>query len=638
MLIGANSPTQGFTDRARHAAEVFGPGIMLWLPSAGPGDAVRYPDCVHLVRLDNWTVDITPAQYAANVAPQVVRWRSAVPDAIFVLGNEPDIEAGHSGEQVTRYAGAMKVAFPGIRVANPPLSVERSMQVHAEGCDVVLMHSYFERQHPESMTDRQFGKSYTYALQVAGDRPVYVAEFNVVQTNCPIDWPDRNRQAAAWLDQAEADGVAGVCFFLLDATPDWVSFDVGPEAAADILARRAPPAPVPAPIPAPHPPVSTDIPALLDAIGKVADDDHMFNAMLMGAALETSLQDVAQYGGGPGRGYWQIEAGPGGSHEGQITEEDALDPYQAAIFMAPDYRHGCETITDWTSDAASAYATAAYRAERPAVMYPGDRVTAAWALIRPYIRGGGAVAKYEIVTPVDCPVLQGSDGAFSHGGASPGFFAIDYGCAIGTPIRAVADGTVGAIYWQDSNPISLRTGHSVWIDHDCGYSTFSCHMTERYVSTGDRIVQGQIIGTTGDPASQPGNGYGDGPHLHWEIWDTASHVRVKMEDLEAAGIAGPWTPQEEDAAMFHVDGKIDDGRLDAAWYGTDKPTKTALKTMPRVKEHGIPQRWEAEFRAGNGLGMVRTPERAIPNAGGAVIQYFANGWICWYPDGTTTVN
>jgi murein DD-endopeptidase MepM/ murein hydrolase activator NlpD len=245
---------------------------------------------------------------------------------------------------------------------------------------------------------------------------------------------------------------------------------------------------------------------------------------------------------------------------------------------------------------------------------------------------------YQIVTPVDCPVMQGSDGTFSHGGKSPGFYAIDYGCTRGTPCRAAADGIVGVIYRADWNPVSARTGPSIWIDHGNGYSTFSCHMSRIDVATGDHVTQGQIIGLTGDPAID--GGFGSGAHLHWEIWDSAKHLRVRMEDLEAAGIAGPWhgaPPIAKDTGMFTIDGQIDDGRLDAVWFGTDAPTKTQQETMPRFKGHGIPDRWEVEFRKGRCLGAVRTREKTA-DATGAVIQYFASGWIVWYPDGTTSVN
>jgi hypothetical protein len=253
--VGAHAPVQGFTDRAYQAAVALNAAVFLWTPACGPQDALRFPDALHVVRLDNWTVDIAPSQYVANESAQINRWRSIIPAAVFQCGNEPDIESDHGGQDFPRYAAALRAAFPGILLANPPLSVEKTYLITTDGADYVACHSYFERQHPEDIGNEGLGASYRLALRAAGTKQTIVTEFNVVQTNCPIDWPDRNKQAAAWLDQAEADGVAGVCFFILDAAPDWASFDVGPEAAADILAHRhQTPAPAPQPSPPPIPP------------------------------------------------------------------------------------------------------------------------------------------------------------------------------------------------------------------------------------------------------------------------------------------------------------------------------------------------------------------------------------------------
>jgi murein DD-endopeptidase MepM/ murein hydrolase activator NlpD len=177
------------------------------------------------------------------------------------------------------------------------------------------------------------------------------------------------------------------------------------------------------------------------------------------------------------------------------------------------------------------------------------------------------------------------------------------------------------------------TGPSVWIDHDCGYSTFSCHLSRIDVASDDRVTQGQTIGLTGDPAID--GGFGSGAHLHWEIWDTARHVRVRMEDLEAAGIAGPWDggSQEEQIDM-HVDGKFDDGRIKRLWDGPK--TKAAIRAVGGYSDQrGIDARWLAELQAGKPVGFAVSNEESIPTGG--KIRYFSNGFICSYPDGSTSV-
>ncbi len=126
---------------------------------------------------------------------------------------------------------------------------------------------------------------------------------------------------------------------------------------------------------------------ILAAIRAVTSDPHIMGAMLMGAAMETGLKNVAQIGGGPGAGYWQIEAGPGGQYQGRV---DPYNPSAAAQFMLPDYITGTGMVNASLFDANPelAYATAAYHAERPAVFYAQGQQDAAWALVGDTIKRG----------------------------------------------------------------------------------------------------------------------------------------------------------------------------------------------------------------------------------------------------------
>lgn len=135
------------------------------------------------------------------------------------------------------------------------------------------------------------------------------------------------------------------------------------------------------PLPTMSPVFSDQVANLWNAIQSVTLDPRVRMAMLVGASLETGPYWTRenpfpdQIPSGPGRGPFQIEAGPGGWHYGKISEADARDPLKAAHYMLPDYQRAVKTVGDYTTDPALAYATVAFRAENPAAMYePRDRI------------------------------------------------------------------------------------------------------------------------------------------------------------------------------------------------------------------------------------------------------------------------
>ena len=92
------------------------------------------------------------------------------------------------------------------------------------------------------------------------------------------------------------------------------------------------------------------------------------------------------------------------------------------------------------------------------------------------------------------------------GGTRP-HLAIDYGAPVGTPVWAVADGTVTRAGWYGGN------GISVTIRHRSGYSTMYNHLSRlgKGVRAGTRVSQKQIIGYVGS------TGLSTGPHLDYRI-------------------------------------------------------------------------------------------------------------------------
>jgi septal ring factor EnvC (AmiA/AmiB activator) len=82
---------------------------------------------------------------------------------------------------------------------------------------------------------------------------------------------------------------------------------------------------------------------------------------------------------------------------------------------------------------------------------------------------------------------------------------IGIGATSGTPVRAVAAGTVSL-----AGPLGTYLT-SVLIDHGSGYYTFYGYLSDASVTLGERVLRGQVIGHVGGGSSD------QGPHLHFEI-------------------------------------------------------------------------------------------------------------------------
>jgi murein DD-endopeptidase MepM/ murein hydrolase activator NlpD len=82
---------------------------------------------------------------------------------------------------------------------------------------------------------------------------------------------------------------------------------------------------------------------------------------------------------------------------------------------------------------------------------------------------------------------------------------LDFAAPSGTPIHAVAAGRITEVGYAGAygnrTRMTLTNGTEIWY----------CHQTSTSVSTGQRVVAGQVIGTVGS------TGNTTGPHLHLEI-------------------------------------------------------------------------------------------------------------------------
>jgi murein DD-endopeptidase MepM/ murein hydrolase activator NlpD len=111
-------------------------------------------------------------------------------------------------------------------------------------------------------------------------------------------------------------------------------------------------------------------------------------------------------------------------------------------------------------------------------------------------------------------VYQGKPGSYHSG--------TDVAVPAGTPFVAPADGVV---VLAASAPFTLE-GNLLIVDHGMGLSSAFLHCQRLDVKVGDRVVQGQRLGTVGR------TGRATGPHMHWGLkWRDAR--------LDPGKLAGP---------------------------------------------------------------------------------------------------
>ncbi|MBK6412563.1 MAG: M23 family metallopeptidase [Sphingopyxis sp.] len=111
-------------------------------------------------------------------------------------------------------------------------------------------------------------------------------------------------------------------------------------------------------------------------------------------------------------------------------------------------------------------------------------------------------------------IYQGKPGTYHSG--------TDIAVPAGTPFVAPADGIV---VLAATSPFTLE-GHLLIVDHGMGLTSAFLHCQRLDVKVGDRVMQGQALGTVGR------TGRATGPHMHWGLkWRDAR--------LDPAKLAGP---------------------------------------------------------------------------------------------------
>ena len=86
-------------------------------------------------------------------------------------------------------------------------------------------------------------------------------------------------------------------------------------------------------------------------------------------------------------------------------------------------------------------------------------------------------------------------------------FGIDIATASNEVITSIADGTIVSASW------TINHGYVISIQHAAGILSVYKHSSSVTKKSGDIVLKGDIVGTTGDVGLSS-----SGPHLHLEIW------------------------------------------------------------------------------------------------------------------------
>jgi murein DD-endopeptidase MepM/ murein hydrolase activator NlpD len=113
--------------------------------------------------------------------------------------------------------------------------------------------------------------------------------------------------------------------------------------------------------------------------------------------------------------------------------------------------------------------------------------------------------------------------------ASGSHSGVDFRASVGTPVKAVADGTVLGVGDTDRTCPYASFGKFVFIKHNNGLSTTYGHLSLIKAENGEKVKRGEIIGYSGN------TGHTTGPHLHLTVYAAGA---AKMQTVSSKACEG----------------------------------------------------------------------------------------------------
>lgn len=121
---------------------------------------------------------------------------------------------------------------------------------------------------------------------------------------------------------------------------------------------------------------------------------------------------------------------------------------------------------------------------------------------------------------------------------------VDFGAPIGTPVYAMADGTVEGTGDTDVQCPRVSYGRFVLIKYNNGLASTYGHLSVISASAGQVVKRGQLVGYTGN------TGYSTGPHLHVSVY---AREAVNLKTLPSISCKGKILTQPIAAINTYLD-------------------------------------------------------------------------------------